>query len=130
VERASEGHCIMLKKVFLSTALAASSLVLVPTAAQAQSQGYYGRGYSYNDAYGNDGRRYATRSDPRYARGHYNHSYGRRCSGTTGTILGAVAGALLGRQIGRRGSSTTGTIIGGAAGALGGRAIHREICRR
>ena len=58
----------------------------------------------------------------------------RRCSsGTTGTILGAVAGGLLGGEIGRgssyRGRSTTGTIIGAGAGALLGREVDGGNCR-
>ncbi|QHL91716.1 glycine zipper 2TM domain-containing protein [Sphingomonas changnyeongensis] len=49
----------------------------------------------------------------------------RRSDGTTGTIIGGVAGALLGRAIdgGRR--SAVGTILGGGAGALAGRSIER-----
>jgi hypothetical protein len=49
----------------------------------------------------------------------------RRPDGTTGTIIGGVAGALLGRAIdgGRR--SAVGTILGGGAGALAGRAVER-----
>ena len=64
--------------------------------------------------------------------------YGRRCSGTTGTVVGGVAGALLGNAIGRSGggyyrrggSGTTGAILGGALGALAGRAIDKDSCRR
>lgn len=49
----------------------------------------------------------------------------RRSDGTVGTIIGGVAGALLGRAIdgGRR--SAVGTIIGGGAGALAGRSIEK-----
>ena len=43
--------------------------------------------------------------------------------GTGGTIIGAIAGGLLGNEVARRGDKTVGTIIGGAAGALAGRAI-------
>lgn len=57
----------------------------------------------------------------------------RRChSGTTGAILGAVVGGLLGREIGRGGEfndpSTTGLILGASGGALAGRAIERSGC--
>lgn len=56
----------------------------------------------------------------------------RRPDGTTGTIVGGVAGALLGRAIdgGRR--SAVGTILGAGAGALAGRAVEqggRPVCR-
>ena len=82
-----------------------------------RNRGYYDNGY-YND------NRYAYPD----RRSRYNH---RRCgSGTTGTILGAVAGGLLGREVGRGGrynrGSTTGLIIGAGAGALVGREIDRN----
>jgi len=56
----------------------------------------------------------------------------RRRDGTTGTIVGGVAGALLGRAIdgGRR--RGVGTILGAGAGALLGRGVERgqePICR-
>ena len=68
----------------------------------------------------------------RNSRSNRYYGYGRRCSGTTGTIVGGVAGALLGRTVTRDGyhSGTTGTILGGALGALAGRAIDRDSCRR
>jgi hypothetical protein len=58
-------------------------------------------------------------------RGADGQTYCRRSDGTVGTIIGGVAGALLGRAIdgGRR--SAVGTIIGGGAGALAGRSIER-----
>ena len=56
-------------------------------------------------------------------------SHGRyRCkrpNGTTGLIVGAAGGALVGRAIDTRGERATGTIIGAAAGALIGREIDR-----
>ena len=134
----------MLKKLAFSAAVAVSALTAMPAAADAQSRyGYYDRsGYDYRnydrrydqrryDARRYDSRRYAGRYDNRtYQRGRSSHYYGRRCSGTTGTIIGAVVGGLLGREIAGRGDRTTGTIIGGAVGALGGRAIDRGNCRR
>ena len=52
-----------------------------------------------------------------------------RCSSSTGTIIGAIAGGLLGREIAGRGDRTVGAIIGAGAGALAGRAIDRNDCR-
>ena len=136
----------MLKKVTFAAA-ALTALAAFPAAAEAQ------RGYGYSDGYsrqyrGDDYRRYQ-RGDrygsyDRYgSRGYDDRRYhdddyrdGRRCSGTTGTIVGGVAGALAGRAIDRNGgrysrrdSGTTGAIIGGALGALAGRAVDKSSCR-
>ena len=47
-------------------------------------------------------------------------------NGTTGLIVGAAGGALIGRAIDTRGERTTGTVIGAAAGALLGRHVERS----
>jgi hypothetical protein len=86
--------------------------------------------------------RYDRGYDDRYARQGtyrgetYRDGYERQCKGTTGTIVGGVAGALLGRSVtrdsgrySRGGSGTTGTIIGGALGALAGRAVDKSSCK-
>ena len=49
----------------------------------------------------------------------------RKPNGTTGLVVGGVAGALLGRTIDTGGDRTIGTLGGAAAGALAGRAIDR-----
>ncbi len=49
----------------------------------------------------------------------------KRPNGTTGLIIGAAGGALVGRAIDTRGERATGTILGAAAGALVGRSIER-----
>jgi outer membrane lipoprotein SlyB len=117
----------MFRKLSLATAAAAATLTLVPAAAQANHRnGYYDDG-RYAQSYRGDryDNRYYGRSNVRY--------HGRRCKGTTGTIVGGVAGALLGREITRdryRGrSGTTGAILGGAVGALAGRAVQKSGCR-
>ena len=76
---------------------------------------------------------------PAAARGEYysgktwRDSNGRlRCqrpNGTTGLIVGAAGGALLGRAIDTRGQRATGMILGAAAGALVGRSIERSRAR-
>ena len=50
----------------------------------------------------------------------------KRPNGTTGLIVGAAGGALLGRAIDTRGERATGTILGAAAGALLGREVERS----
>ena len=49
----------------------------------------------------------------------------KRPNGTTGLIIGAAGGALVGRAIDTRGERATGTILGAAAGALVGRSVER-----
>jgi len=61
----------------------------------------------------------------RIYRGSNDRYYCRRSDGTTGLIVGAAVGGLLGNQIGRGDSSTVATILGAGAGALLGRAIDR-----
>ena len=53
----------------------------------------------------------------------------KRADGTTGLIVGAAGGALVGRVIDTRGERATGTILGAAAGALLGRHIDRNRVR-
>jgi len=63
-------------------------------------------------------------------RGDDGRYYCRRGNGTTGLVIGAAGGALLGRAIDTRGERTTGTILGAAAGALLGREAQRTMrCR-
>ncbi|MDQ3145021.1 MAG: glycine zipper 2TM domain-containing protein [Pseudomonadota bacterium] len=53
----------------------------------------------------------------------------KRPNGTTGMIVGAAGGALVGRAIDTRGERATGTILGAAAGALLGRQVERGRSR-
>ena len=74
---------------------------------------------------------------PAIARGYngkmWQDSQGRwrckRSNGTTGLIVGAAGGALVGRAIDTRGERATGTILGAAAGALLGRSVERGRTR-
>ena len=50
----------------------------------------------------------------------------KRSNGTTGLIVGAAGGALIGRAVDTHGERATGTILGAAAGALIGRSIDRN----
>ncbi|MCT8001802.1 glycine zipper 2TM domain-containing protein [Sphingomonas sanguinis] len=122
----------MFKKLSLAAAaLAVGATAMVPTAASAQR--YYDRydrgayGDAYADGY-NRGPRYDRGYYDRrgYDRGYYNRGPQRCNNGTTGTIVGAIAGGLLGRTIDTRGDRTLGTILGGGAGALAGHAIEKS----
>jgi uncharacterized protein YcfJ len=67
----------------------------------------------YREWKGRDGRYYCTRPD-----------------GTTGLLVGGVAGALVGRTIDTRGDRTLGTVLGAGAGALVGREVERSGQKR
>lgn len=122
----------MFKKISLGAAAALTAMTVMPSAAEAGHRGGYYDGGRYEQRYDN---RYDRRDrDGYYGRSYRGDSrYARRCKGTTGTIVGGVAGALLGREITRdryRGrSGTTGAILGGAVGALAGRGIDKSSCR-
>ena len=77
------------------------------------------RAYRYDNRYR---ARRISRADSVY-RGADNRYYCRRDDGTTGLIIGATAGAVLGNIIWPGESKVLGTIIGGGAGAIIGRAI-------
>lgn len=65
----------------------------------------------------------------RYWRGDDGRNYCRRSDGTTGLLLGGVAGLLVGRAIDTRGDRTLGTVLGAAGGALLGREVERSSAR-
>ena len=101
---------------------AAAAAVAVPTTfvvpvttgeAQAQRR-YYDRNGYYNGPTWRD------------SRGRYRC---RRSNGTTGLIIGAAGGALVGRAIDGGRNRTTGTIVGAVAGALVGREVQRSSSR-
>ena len=101
-----------MRNLILGAVIAAVALPAAPAFARHgryQNDGYYsGRTWQ-----GRDGRMHC-----------------RRSNGTTGLIVGAGAGALLGRAVDTRGERTTGTVLGAAAGALLGREATRKVrCR-
>lgn len=93
----------------LALALAATTLTLpaLPSVAIAHGSGYHGK--TWRDGQG--------------------RLRCKRPNGTTGLIVGAAGGALVGRAIDTRGERATGTIIGAAAGALLGRQVERSRSR-
>lgn len=130
----------MFKKFTLAaTAIAMGSAALVtatPASAQRYSDGYYGDQYQtqYRDGRG-DRRNYRDdRRNYRDDRRYYNNRRGNRCDNTGGTVIGAIAGGLLGNVVAGRGDRLLGTVLGAGGGALAGRAIDRSDdprgCRR
>ncbi len=96
-----------------------------------------GRGHDrhrdYDDRiYDRDGRYYEPRRvsrNDRVWRGNDGRYYCKRDNGTTGLIIGAAGGALIGRTVDTRGDRTVGTLLGGALGAVLGREIDRGTAR-
>lgn len=87
-----------------------------------------GQRYYYADRYYRDGRYYQPRrlsANDRIYRGNDGRYYCRRSDGTTGLIIGAAAGGLLGNAIDNGRSSLLGTLLGAGAGALLGREVER-----
>ncbi len=68
----------------------------------------------------------AQRNQYREWRGKDGRTRCRKPDGTTGLVVGGVAGALLGRTIDTRGDRTVGTLGGAAVGALAGREVERR----
>lgn len=86
----------------------------------------------YADRYYRDGRNYQPRTlayNDRIYRGENGQYYCRRSDGTTGLLIGALGGGVLGNVIGRGESQTLATILGASAGALIGRSIDRSNVR-
>jgi len=86
-------------------------------------------GYYADQYYRQDNRRYRERQlsqNDRIYRGKDGQYYCRRSDGTTGLIVGAIAGGVLGNVIAPGGSDTLGTILGAVGGGVAGRAIDRN----
>ena len=96
-----------MRRIMLALAGATLAVPALPSTAFAQD-GYY-KGRVWRDSQG----RYRC----------------KRPNGTTGLIVGAAGGALLGRAIDTKGERATGTILGAAAGALVGREVDRSRVR-
>ena len=81
--------------------------------------GYYANNYYRSGNY----RPYQMQSGDRIYRGTDNRYYCRRNDGTTGLIIGAIGGGVLGNAIAPGGSKTLGAILGGSLGAILGNSI-------
>jgi glycine zipper 2TM protein len=107
-----------MRKVVLGLLAVTVAFPVLSLSAAAKPRDDYNRYYDSNDNYsgptwrGNDGRMYCRKRD-----------------GTTGLIVGAAAGALIGRAVDGGRNRAAGTIIGGAAGALVGREVERSSNR-
>ena len=124
----------MLKKIIISTAVAASALTALPAAAEAQSRYGYSSRYdngNYNQGYGRGSYDQGQRYDQRYANQRYYNQRGYNRRGyNQGYYTQRGYNQGYGNHYAQRCSGSTGTIIGAGAGALAGRAIDQNDCRR
>jgi outer membrane lipoprotein SlyB len=104
-----------MRKTIIAAALASLTLTAVPAMAHDGQRGH--RHYRTTD------------NGIRYWQGNDGRTYCRKPNGTTGLLIGGVAGALLGRTIDTRGDRTAGTVVGAVGGALIGREIERSSAR-
>ncbi|WP_260927237.1 glycine zipper 2TM domain-containing protein [Novosphingobium sp. 9] len=112
-----------MKKTLLALTMAAMAMPILPAAPAMARDHYHGR--NEYDSHG----RYRTphrmgRNDHAW-RGRDGRYYCRRDNGTTGLLIGAGVGALAGNAVAGRGDKTLGTVIGGVAGGLLGRSVDR-----
>jgi hypothetical protein len=75
------------------------------------------------------GREWRLGRGDRIYRGYDGRYYCRRSNGTTGLVVGALAGGVLGNVLANGRSETLGTLLGAGGGALLGRAIDRDNVR-
>jgi uncharacterized protein YcfJ len=113
--------------VLLSVSLSCATM---PAAAQPDHRWQGGPDHrEWDAAHSYDGHR---RAERRLARADYVHRgsdgryYCRRSDGTTGLVVGGLAGAALGNAVG---GDTLGTLLGAAGGAALGRSVDRGKVR-
>jgi outer membrane lipoprotein SlyB len=117
-----------------ASAFAMALIVALPLGACATNDGrsgYNHRGDRYDRDYSRDGNharhhRRQLRDNDLIYRDRNGNYYCKRDDGTTGTIVGAIAGGVLGNVIAPGGSKTLGTIVGAVGGGIAGRAIDRN----
>jgi hypothetical protein len=114
-----------MRKTIIAGLIAATTIPAVPTLA---SPPPWAPAHGYRDRDG-DIRFRSTENGIRYWRGEDGRYYCKRSNGTTGLLVGAALGALLGRAVDREGDRAVGTILGAAGGALLGREIDRGSAR-
>jgi len=110
--------------------LALVTAMVAPIALPAHAQGYDYRWNGDRDGNWDPSRHYRDRRDYDYVdrnarvyRGSDGRYYCKKSNGTTGLLLGAVGGGLIGGAIG---GSTLGTLLGAGGGALLGRSLDKQ----
>jgi len=123
-----------MRKIFSAALIAAFVLPALPAAADpppwAPAHGRRAKDrderYEFrDDDYRPHARRVIRYDEPIY-RGDDGRYYCHRSDGTTGLIVGGIAGGLIGNSLARGKSATLGTLLGAGAGALIGQAIEKD----
>ncbi|XUU59919.1 glycine zipper 2TM domain-containing protein [Erythrobacter sp. HA6-11] len=119
-----------MKKIALAIAAATLSIPAAPALADppAHAPAHGKRAKDRAAIYGADGYYLEPRKITRASymwRGKDGKLYCKRDNGTTGLVIGAGVGMLVGIELAGRGDRTLGAILGGAAGAIIGREIDR-----
>ena len=91
-----------------------------------QTEGFYKKKNKRDRYYARDQR---VHRNTRVWRGNDGRYYCRKDNGTTGLLIGGAVGGLAGHEIAGSGDKLLGTIIGAGAGALIGREIDRDKYR-
>ena len=115
----------MLRKILIAATLSCAAL---PAASAFADPPSWAPAHGYRAKQGDIAYR-RTDNGIRYWQGEDGRYYCRRGNGTTGLLVGAALGALLGRAVDTDGDRVVGTILGAAAGALVGREIDRGPSR-
>lgn len=97
------------------------------TSSDTSTAGFHKKGRKHNHGYANNGERVG--ANDRVWRGNDGRYYCKKDNGTTGLLIGGVVGGLAGNEIAGRGDKLLGTVIGAGAGALLGREIDRSKAR-
>lgn len=105
------------------TALALAAAATLPLGACSN----YGDRPEYSSNGYNDG--YVLSDNDQIYRDSDGNYYCKKPDGTTGLIVGGIAGGVLGNIIAPGGSKTLGTILGAGVGAIAGQAIDRKNIR-
>lgn len=114
-----------MRNLILATAMAGLTL---PAASAYADPPRWAPAHGYRAKHGGIAYR-QTDNGIRYWKGEDGRYHCRRSDGTTGLLVGAALGALLGRAVDTRGDRAVGTILGAAGGALIGREIERGRTR-
>jgi uncharacterized protein YcfJ len=122
-----------MRRIILAVSLAAMLTPTMPALADSHRKHHKHNNHYYADRYYQDNSRYSERRlsrNDRVYRGGDGRYYCKRKDGTTGLIVGGLAGGVLGNTIAPGGSKTLGTILGGAGGALLGKSLDDGVkCR-